>query len=601
MATRIDLLGPPRIHVGDAEVPGPRGSKCWALLAYLVLTGRPVPRGRLMDLLFDGAEDPAAALRWSLSELRRALGDAASLSGDPLRWEPADDTVVDVEVVLGGLWSQALELPGFAGVLLEGISLRVGPSFEVWLANERRRLAAASASILHEGAHSRLARGDTAAAVRLAERLVAAAPLEERSHELLVRALVAAGDEEAAMARVDECRLLFEQELGRHPSPTLWDALRPRPFASTSRSRSELLAAIDLGAGAAYGGAYDHAIEALRRAISDDGDPDLTARALFSLGAALVHGVRGSDEEAVIVLHRSFAMATDCGARPVAARAALELGLVETLRAHYPRMEAWFAEARGLADGDERLLAWIGVYAGLGRTDQAQYPLALATLEEAEDLARSSGELRALAYAATGLGRLHLLRGDLHRARAELDLAVATVREIGWTAFLPFPRALIAEVDLLEGDRAAAEEAIEHSYALACQVGDPCWESYALRGRGLLAAARGDDAAALDLLTEAPRASRRLPDTHDWVDGYCLDALCGFAVARGLPSAQGWVDELEEFAGRRGMRELLARALLHRVALGSPAAAEAAALLIGEIDNPALRRRAEAVGVVVAA
>ncbi len=601
MATRITLLGRPGIHVDDAPAPGPRGSKSWAVLAYLVLAGRPVPRARLMELLFDGADDPAAALRWSLSELRRVLGTAAEVGGDPLTWKPASDTVVDLDVVLGGLWSEAVESPSFGGALLEGISLRSGPSFEVWLANERRRLADTTASILHEGAHSRLARGDTTGAIALAERLVAATPLEERAHELLVRALVAAGDEEAAMARVDACRHLFAEELGHEPSPVLFQALRPRPAAVGRSSRSDLLAAIDLGTGASWGGAYDHAIEALRRVITDDGDPELTARALYSLGFALVHGVRGSDEEAVTVLHRAFALATECGARPVAARAALELGLVETLRAHYPRMETWFADARELADGDARILAWIGVYAGIGRTDQGDYPRARATLEDAQAHARAGGDMRALAYATTMLGRMHLLRGEPAAARAELELAVDTVREIGWTSFLPCPRAMLAEAHLQEGDLDGAADAAEHSYALACQIGDPCWEGYALRSRGRLAAARGDDAAALELLTDAPRAPRRIPDTHDWVQGYALDALCGFAVSRGLPSAQGFADQLEAFAGRRGMVELLARALLHKVALGSSGAAEAAALLVPEIDNPALHRLAASVGVVVEA
>ncbi len=70
MATRIQLLGPPSIQVDGAQVPPPRGSKSWALLAYLVLSGDPAPRSRLAELLFDEADDPAGTLRWSLSQLR---------------------------------------------------------------------------------------------------------------------------------------------------------------------------------------------------------------------------------------------------------------------------------------------------------------------------------------------------------------------------------------------------------------------------------------------------------------------------------------------------------------------------------------------------
>ncbi|RYV52314.1 AfsR/SARP family transcriptional regulator [Pengzhenrongella frigida] len=591
MVARINLLGPPSIERAGAPVAPPRGSKAWALLAYLALTDGPVPRSRLMDLLFDEADDPAAALRWSLSQLRRALAGVADVGGDPLRYEPHAGTVVDVDVLAHGSWVEALMLPGFGGGLLEGVTPRVGAAFDLWLSTERRRTAGQRAAILQEAAHSRLARGDVASAVDLAGRLVAAEPLTERSLELLVRALVAGGDHAAAVERVRDCRALFLRELGTAPSSALDEALRRRPASGTTRTAAAVDAAIEGGVGAAHVGAYERAVELLRSAVDGSRaleDGPLLARSLGELGGTLVRGVRGSDEEAVGVLHEASAMARDLGARGVAAKAALELGHVELLRAHYPRMEVWFDRATALADDDAHLLAWVGVYAGLGRTDQADYPRAARTLDRAVERARSVGDQRALAYALTGLGRLRLLRAELDAARSALDLACATADELGWTAFLPFPRALRAEVAMARGDLDGAAEAFDRSYALACQVGDPCWESYSLRGRGLLAATVHDDALALDLLLEAPAACRRQRVTHNWVEGHCLDALCRFAVSRGLAGAPGWVDELDEFASRRGMRELVARAAVHRCDQGQDGARELAAVLVAGIDNPAL-------------
>jgi tetratricopeptide (TPR) repeat protein len=359
------------------------------------------------------------------------------------------------------------------------------------------------------------------------------------------------------------------------------------------RSRSARLAAIEVGLAAAQAGVYDRALETLRGAVGpgEQESGEVTARALGALGAVLVHGVRGSDEEAITLLHRAYAMALACGARDVAAQAAHELGLVETLRGHYARMETWFEEAALLADGDPRLLAWINVYAGIGRGDQADYAGATATLELAEEMARKAADQKATAYAGTATGRVHLLRGDLTSARQVLAAACDLTRDLGWTSFIAFPESLLAEVDVREGRLDDADERLDHSYAVACHVGDPCWESYALRGRGLLAEAKGDDAAALQLLAEGPRASRRLPDTHAWVEGYCLEALCDFAVRHAMPEASGWVHELEDFASRRGMRELVARAALHRVTLGEPGATEVAALHLAEIDNPLLISR----------
>jgi tetratricopeptide (TPR) repeat protein len=445
--------------------------------------------------------------------------------------------------------------------------------------------------MLQEAAHDRLAAGVPAEAVQLALRLVACEPLDERGHELLVRSLVAAGEHAEAAARARICEELFRRELDRSPSPALRAALRADtpPASAAMRSRSAVLAAIEVGTSAAQAGAYDRAIDVLREAASAKADDEVTARALAALGTVLVHGVRGSDEEAVTLLHRAYAMAKRCGAAEVAARSAYELGVVETLRGHYPRMEAWLAEATELAGGDERLTVWTNLYAGMGRTDQAQYAAGEASLCRAIEAADRVGDQRARAYAEAGLGRLHLLRRELGLARQMLEGACAIAHDLGWTSFLSFPQSALAEVDLLEGRVQEAEEALDHAYATACHVGDPCWESYALRGRGLVAAARGDDEQALQLLREAPLASRRLPDTHAWVEGYCLEALCDFAVERSLPQASAWVRELEELASRHGMRELTLRALLHQARLGQDGASESARVLMETVDNRALQ------------
>src|SRR3712207_1381373 len=99
MATRIRLLGPPGIEVDGEPVPPPRGTKSWALLAYLLLSGDTAPRSRLAELLFDEADDPVGALRWSLSQLRRALGPGARLDGDPVCLVLEDGTAVDVRTL----------------------------------------------------------------------------------------------------------------------------------------------------------------------------------------------------------------------------------------------------------------------------------------------------------------------------------------------------------------------------------------------------------------------------------------------------------------------------------------------------------------------
>ena len=73
MTLAVSLLG--KIEISRDEQPvSMRGAKPVALLAYLLVTGKAHTRRHLIDLLFDGPADPRASLRWTLCELRQAIG-----------------------------------------------------------------------------------------------------------------------------------------------------------------------------------------------------------------------------------------------------------------------------------------------------------------------------------------------------------------------------------------------------------------------------------------------------------------------------------------------------------------------------------------------
>jgi hypothetical protein len=72
------------------------------------------------------------------------------------------------------------------------------------------------------------------------------------------------------------------------------------------------------------------------------------------------------------------------------------------------------------------------------------------------------------------------------------------------------------------------------------------------------------------------------------VEAYCQEALCAVGVEHGAASTGRWIDELDTMASRHGMRELLARATIHRARLGEPGALEAARSRAADVDNPAL-------------
>jgi tetratricopeptide (TPR) repeat protein len=261
---------------------------------------------------------------------------------------------------------------------------------------------------------------------------------------------------------------------------------------------------------------------------------------------------------------------------------------VQFLRAQYDRAEASLTRTAELADGGAEELAWVDVTRGAARHDTGDHLAAGELLRSGVERARQLPSGQPLAMALTMLGRYHLLRGQIEDALHILDQALGEVEARGMTAFVSWPESLRGELDIVLGDLDAAEARFKHAYALGCQVGDACWESVGLRGLGLVAAARGDIPRALDLLADAPKACRRLPDTYLWIEAYGLDALCAVAVEQQAEAAPRWIDELEAITARRGIQELLLHATVYRARLGEPGALDAARSLAAQIDNPAL-------------
>ena len=593
MDLRIHLLGSPTVQRGGLQVEAPAGRKHWGLLTYLVRTEVPSSRERLSALLFPEADDPLGALRSALSALRRQLGPHAEVGGNPVRLALGPEAFVDVEILRTGSWVEAAALPGLGHELLDGMAFRSSPGFENWLENERRHVAGTTAAVLHEAALALLARGDADTARSHAAHLVRLNAYDENAHVLLVRCLRAVGDAEAAKRQVTACTNLFRQDLGIDPSPALASAAA-EPLASVGTrvsGPSAVNVLIETGMAAVEAGAPEAGVARLRGAVASarrEDDPVLIARALVGLGRALVHSSRGTDEEGAEALHEGSILAERIGERRLAATGWREAGWIQFLRGRYDRAEATLARAAQLADGDEEELAWIEVILGTCRSDVGDYANATRLLLAAT--ARSEGlqSPEALSYALTMHAKLHVLRDELDEAAALLDRALEVADARGLNSFRSWPESFRAEIDLRHGHVDAAADAFEHAFALGCEIGDPCWESIATRGRGLVAVERGEVERGLELLVEAPRLCRRLPDTYLWIEAYGLDALCETAVEHGDASAKRWVGELEAIAASRGLRDLLVRATVHRARLGEPAALENARALAAQVDNPAL-------------
>jgi DNA-binding SARP family transcriptional activator len=587
----VRLLGAPSVEVDGAPGPAPRGRKAWALLAYLVLAERPPTRQRLATLLFPAADDPLGALRWSLAELRRSLRPFAEVVGDPVRLVFADGVTTDLAILTSG--APDASAADLGGELLEGMAFDGCPGFETWLLVERRRLGAASEALLHENALSDLGSGRLDAAVTTASRLVSLNPLDENYQTLLVRCLAVSGQREAALDQVARCVTLFRRELGADPSPAVRAAAESARGGATHTVASGPAAAaaqLEAGEAAVNAGAVDAGLECLRRAV-DEAEAasarSLRLQALIALGSALVHGARGRDEEGAAVLHEALVGARADGDQAAAARVCRELGFVDVQAGRRGRAEEWLAKAETLSDDNGELAAVLGVR-GMNLSDMARYRDALLSLHRSVDAALGVGNRRQAAWSAALIGRIHLLRGELNQAAQALEQSMALVAAERWMAFAPWPESLRAEVHRTEGRAEVAADQYAHAFALACQLGDPCWEGIAARGSGLVQADAGDLRSALRWLEDGVVRCTRWPDAYQWVSAYVLDATCEVTIAAGQPGAARWVDRLAGMAARGGMREFIVRSHVHRARLGQPGAVEAATLAAADLENPVI-------------
>lgn len=585
----IRLLGPPGIERDGRAVPPPRGRKSWALLSYLLLTQRPPTRKYLAGLLFSEADDPLGALRWTLAELRRALQAPDALTGDPVVTSLGEDVVVDVNCLVADDEASLLDV---GGELLEGLDLPSRPEFELWLLIERHRVSAAVEARLRQAAVARMATDRAEYAVEYAARAVALNPLDEGNHVLLVRSLAAAGDRAAALRQVAVCEDVLRRELGIKASAALREAAILTSGSSPAlNGRAAASSQLEAGRAAVSAGAVDAGLQCLRQAVAEATrckDAALRARALTALGGALVHAVRGRDEEGAVLLQEAIHVASQVGDRATSVTAHRELGYVEVQAGRRLTGDMWLEKAQQRAETDEEFAAVLGVR-GMNASDRGDYPAAFAYFGESIDRAASCGDHRQQAWSLALQARSHLLRAERSQAAAALKAAIQLTSQQRWTAFLPYPQALVAELDLNTGDLAAAADGFERSWELACQVNDPCWEGLAARGLGLLNASRGDHTAATTWLEEAVLRCNRVSDRYQWIRAHVLDTVITVALDHGdRERAAPMVASLASLSARCEMRELVVRAQLHRSRLGDPTALASARLLGADIDNPAL-------------
>ena len=553
----MQLLGRPRIIRGAGEGYEFRSRKSWAVLAYLILSERAPSRMQLAGMLFGDADDPARALRWCLAEIRRGLGDEASIDGDPVALTLPPDAVIDVDVLIRGIWSEAIALPGLGAELLDGLALRYAGAFETWLISQQRHVAAVSEAVLHEAALGSMSTGDLNAALGFALRASTMSPLDENHQALLIRLYRLAGDDEAADRQYAVCREMFHQELGVPPGAAIDAAYRERiEVRAETVDAAAIDALIEAGSAAVAAGSIEAGIESLGAAaeLADRaGEPRRRVTARLALAEAFIHGLGGLDEQGLARLYEADEIARTHQLRSTVAEIRAELGYVDFLRARYDRAERWLNDALAYADGSPSVRAKATTYLGAVASDRGDFDRARELLESAIALSVEAGEPRRQAWALSMLGRVALLSGRPTEAEMWLTQSIAVAQQDHWLALLPWPQAILGEAKLLQRDLPGAAAVLEQAFARACQLRDPCWEGMSARALALVAEARGDTDRAFAIMIDARVRCNRLADPYVWLEGYILDALCELGRTHGHPQTQSWTDTLAVLTDRTRM------------------------------------------------
>jgi TolB-like protein len=232
---QVHLLGPLTIRREGVSLDLPASRKARALIGYLTLAARAVPRTQLCELLWDVPSDPRGELRWCLSKVRAIVDQPGrrriDTGGDAIRLDLADCFVDAIEVARAteaGIDTLAPDrlrtLAGlFGGEFLAGLEIDRNPEFNAWLTAQRRRLRGCRAALLERLATT--ATGDEV--IGYLEAWLELAPFDRRVHACLLNTFALRGRIREGEEHLAATSRMFEGEgLDWAPIQDMWRAAK---------------------------------------------------------------------------------------------------------------------------------------------------------------------------------------------------------------------------------------------------------------------------------------------------------------------------------------------------------------------------------------
>ncbi|HEX9066381.1 MAG TPA: BTAD domain-containing putative transcriptional regulator [Streptosporangiaceae bacterium] len=234
---QVDVVGTVAVRRHARILAGQElgGRRARVALVALALAGGPVPADRLAAMLWPGEPPPTwpAALRGVISGIRAALepigaGGERTIITTPSGYAIAPGVTSDLAAARDALRAAA-ELdrqgrPSAALRVAEPVTRLAGDRLLPgedggWLDPYRAEADAAALRARAIVATSAAALGDHHRAELEGRQAVAASPLDERAHRILIEALHHGGDRAAVVRAYEACRALLAEHLGVDPDP----------------------------------------------------------------------------------------------------------------------------------------------------------------------------------------------------------------------------------------------------------------------------------------------------------------------------------------------------------------------------------------------
>jgi DNA-binding SARP family transcriptional activator len=215
---RLRLMGQMQATTGAGEIIPVLGRRTRMLLAILALSNYPVPRHRLVRMLWStrSEQQRRASLRQEIHRLQEMAG---SVAPDLIRVNRDHMTIrheriwVDAVEALTATVQNPAPLSLLSGVLLDGYD-HLDPTLDEWLATEREKLRIHARAVLEGQLALQTAPEGTLA---VTGQLLQFDPAHESAWRARIQAYAALGNRGLAIEAYEQCRAALTQKLGAVP------------------------------------------------------------------------------------------------------------------------------------------------------------------------------------------------------------------------------------------------------------------------------------------------------------------------------------------------------------------------------------------------